>query len=746
MVDSAIVEARLKMTTSNNSNNNYAAIINRLKKTGRIFFALETLTFLLQLLCYLCVFFWTSFLFDRFFITPRSIRFIFLVFASGGIVYFLLYFMRILLFHQPSLEDISLFYEHRFPTLKGTLSTTVSCKDLTEQPAGRTTKRDRLIYQEFWNRTCQQAAEQLQLTSPARLFRVGRLLALWGVTVVFVAFTFSFILYHPNDTTLWVSRNICLSQRRPEPLAKLFLSGFDQERSAQCIAGTPFTLKIFADLNARRIPDSVFLSLVFDNGRKYESTISTFQTESGNLNTGPGKYPDQYRVFTALIPSLDSSCTLTVSGADALLDGYRIHAVPRPQIDEWSITRHFPKYLDLKDETSKEKGSIIIPEGTSLTIRQTASPTVKAIYCIAETEQTETGYRSCLQSEGHFLLSVGPILRNTILTFTAEDNNKISSLPVALEIVVQPDLLPEVTAEISGIGKMITPRAVLPIKGKAVDDHGLNDICVQWQINSQPAESITLIPFSRPEKVHHFFTMFEIAPFLLQAGDQLTLSFFARDRATGIQRLKEKEGPSRTFDVVSPQTLAEELQKRETAFRTRLENVLREMSLTDQLLQQWKENPLQNSSLPERILRDSGKERFDLARIAEGIQLVCDEVVHNALPQTETKSAVVYTAGYEKQLRSFVVAPLEEIATHKIPLFEKEMKERQNKLSDEEVTRLVDQFKKILSATTEAFANMKALNTFQSLRENFRAIETDLETSRQNLMKKRFDALRDLQE
>ena|GEM_PF-1509924 len=572
--------------------------LDRLARMLRYYAALDGIAVLLLLII---VLFGVSFALDRFFEFPSVIRLLLLPILAGILA--CVVWQRIIrrCFTPIRDDQLASALEHFVPRLNGTLITAIERQESKNDQQKTADEYYQLLIQQ----TASEAVRRLRGVDVRQFFRTGKIIARFAVSILCFTVTAGACAYHSDYVSLWFARNILLSEREYPRKSLLMADGF-QEGRARIGRGDSFTLSIRASLDMPLVPESLRVRVGTPDVGYRTLLLDQFRTET-LIN---GEYAGRWRVFSTTFPEMLETVNLYIRGADSALTDLSIEVLPMPTLTEWTLTQHFPKYMQRQERTVSPSSRETIPDGTAVTI--TAKPT-KPLQNATAIILSGGGHteHNVLAETGTVELILPPLRASpslsegTTIEFRLTDIDSLSNRqPIRLEFGMLKDMLPTVTARLDGIGPAITPDAVLPIVGEITDDNGLASATIQYTmqpgkedetqtIQREPSEgTVPITGISSGQTVFNLAQAFHVSQTEGQPGDQLMLHIEAND-AFDLDDDAGQIGRGQRFslDIVTPEHLKILLETREITLRQRFEIIIGEVERTKNILQSYSFEP-----------------------------------------------------------------------------------------------------------------------------------------------------------
>lgn len=474
--------------------------------------------------------------------------------------------------------------------------------------------------------------------------------------------------------------------------------------------GNDLTLLV-ETVEGKKSPERVQLTYRMQNGREGGRTVMS--------RLGEGR-------FKHTITDVLDGMQIWVSGNDYTNpEPYLIEIVETPTLDQIQLECRYPEYTGLNtvdpetgisqpDLQTVQGTQIALPVNTDFQMVSTANKPITRFSL--ETDQLkiqlEPASTATSSPKSNFLAwknSQGEIIKQTSFTpaqleqmcgsdhqvfrvpFTlVSENQKTSSSgipllidqpmriylededgllvtePIRLSIMGIVDQPPKIDTRLTGIGKSITRKAMIPVEGKITDDYGIQsarfDFLVDEDKNfrlrpfrSKPAERPKEFTLQRNEK--ETWERFDVLPLDLKVGQKLSLTVHAED-ADNLSGPHQVHGETYHFEIVTDEELLSILYSKELNLRKRFEQIFKEVTQTrDELKERvaqvresqaitekqkqgqtdpaWEATLLENQSAiavsADRSLYGTRKNATETASIVESFHDIREELVNNGV-------------------------------------------------------------------------------------------------------------------
>ena len=557
--------------------------------------------------------------------TPRWLR-IGLLCVMGGLVgWALLWRMARRYFVRMSNRNVAVLLERHFPELNNELVTVVELADKSTEDISNPA-----AYRAMLTRVQQSAAGRVASLQPGRLLNwqpvwwsatAAGLLLLWTIGVAIAS---------PGWIAQWNSRLFALSDQRWPRLAELEMEGVQvqlppftgqlaadrvlipfNDKLAHVPRGAAVTLNAKASAEAKLVPELCTLFYQSSDGSRGRANMRRLGAAASGWQT--------FMLDGPPLIDLVNDVSFDIVGGDARLDDYVLKVIEPAVIKSMQLQVSYPAYL-LASRTSLPPSELLefrsglrVPEGTQVVLKGSASGPLKTVqYVVRQSSSASKATGPAAASAGstatddvairtvephgsEFELPLGLLNETTVVEIRLLDEYGLTSDQIPRYVlVVSEDSVPEIEAKLVGIGTAVTPNAILPIAGKASDDHGLARTWATIVINEQPPAEMEVAV----DNDGKFTTSVDLVT-LAQSGKlraapnaTLGLALSASDRFDlgGLKHVGN--GQPIQLAIVDADKMEAIINRQELELRQRLELIISELGqLRDVLTEQANLNP-----------------------------------------------------------------------------------------------------------------------------------------------------------
>ncbi|TWT75829.1 hypothetical protein Pla123a_26110 [Posidoniimonas polymericola] len=622
---------------------------------------------------------------------------------------------------------IASWVERRWPELGETLLTALGADENDPDP----------MHQQLVSAARERAEEVLLLHDEPQVVDTRRLRPwFWGATAAIVSAGAALALT-PTGAGVYL-RRLALSEELWPRQVVLRADAFVMREGRlvwRAPKDTPLELEVFADLTGGHIaPDTVEARLRRDDGGRSRRQLSSI----GEATTGP----DAHQAYRMKIDRLRQDLEIRLRGGDARLGPLLIEVAPRPTVTSVELEVTPPEYTG--DRTYRHTADAIdrIPEGAAVVLHAVSNkPLKKVAATMTRGEGAELLGAQISHDAMSFSIAVPSLSEAGAIEITLLDQDGIDSQPpYRLPLRVEADAPPRVELTLQGVGRVITPDAVLPVRVAILDDYGVDDAALKLTARDRTL-SFPLALGPSPDSL-------EAAPRVdllalrsdpeqslprLEPGDRIQLQATARDHYQSASDPPagphESTSQSEAFAIVTAEDLVARLEEREVNLRRTFEQIYDEARSAE--LSADRLDLKQQDTTPEdaarqrrlglsRLVEQFSKLTHDVASVAAGFGEIHNELVNNRIQNDDLKERI--------ELR--IVRPLEKIAAGGLPRLERDAKDAAASLGqrpDEPALpeQVREQLADVVAQMQGALNEMKAVETYNEVLALLRGIIDD---------------------
>ncbi|MDF1742170.1 MAG: hypothetical protein P1V19_00655 [Gimesia sp.] len=245
-----------------------------------------------------------------------------------------------------------------------------------------------------------------------------------------------------------------------------------------------------------------------------------------------------------------------------------------------------------------------------------------------------------------------PLIADQPIRIYLEDaDGLLVTEPIRLSINGIIDQPPKVDTQLTGIGKSITRKAMIPVEGIITDEYGIQsarfDFLVDQDTNFRPRPfrkkpSNNPKDFSLQRSDNEPWERFEVLPLDLKVGQKISLTVQAED-ADNLSGPHKVHGETYHFEIVTDEELLSILYSKELNLRKRFEQIYQEVTQTRDDLNQRVEQLQQSQTIKRKQKQGQSDSKWPeiLKDIQNAVAISADRSLYGTRKNaTETASIV----------------------------------------------------------------------------------------------------------
>lgn len=632
--------------------------IHAVRRRVRWALAIETA---LRLIAAVGLFWWGWMVIDWLLEPPAAVRVVvFAIAAFAGLAWLARHSLSALFAPLPD-QTIASWIEQRVPGLRGALLTVVDRRGESDPVHAQLTQASRL-----------HTVEQLRRNPAPAVVALAGLRPWMAAAALAVASVTAWAVLYPQAAHVYASRLMLGEASWPRRVA-LVVDGFKQSPDGRLVRrvarDSVVQIDAHASLSGGHIaPDEVRATIRRGDGVKARQSLATV----GDPTSGP----QAQQAYRTTLDGLKHDARLWLRGGDARVGPLHLEVVARPAITSLQFAVTPPPYLGRPPYRQSVEAIDQIPEGSGVTLHGVVSRAVDRVQATTTQANETMTLEVKLGKEGdRFETPLPPSAVGAVVSLVAVDGDGIASEPaLRVALRLRRDLPPRVDFALSGIGRTITPDAVIATITGLEDDHSLREAALL--LETADAKIRVPLPLQADNRGSAAFqeridlvTMRSDAAVRLprlEPGDRLKLTAEAADHYD-LAAPHRAESQTVTLEVVSADELVALLEDRERNLRQTFQQVFDEARSAQRLARSIGDSPpagddagagatdqrLRMARLDERL----AKVADETNAVAEGFRSIRDELTNNRIPNDDLRERIDYR----------IVRPLEKVVNHYLP-------------------------------------------------------------------------------
>ncbi len=373
---------------------------------------------------------------------------------------------------------------------------------------------------------------------------------------------FAVAVYKVNIFTESTNRILHYNQEYIAPIPFKFKL---ENQSLQAFRDEDYAINL--EIDGNQVPSAVYMSV---DGRRIKMETN------------------QIGHYSHTISRIDDDKSIFFEAAGFSSKTYEINVVSRPELEKFAIRFNYPSYLQLKNETLENIGSISVPEGTNVDwFINTQNADELNVKFTGDNKLIKA--RSGTSNEFSFSKMVKNSEQYEITTKNKYSENKDK---LVYNIQVIKDQYPAIRVE--QFKDTVLYNYVL-IGGSVSDDYGISKLTAQYRIVKKGEESsgktaLKSVPisFNRNQNHQNFFLQLDLDSLKMKSGDQLEYFVNVWDN-DGVNGPKKATSHTFNFFIPSKDDIEKELQQSSKETMKEFEEALNESKNLNDDLKELKE-------------------------------------------------------------------------------------------------------------------------------------------------------------
>ncbi|HET6245316.1 MAG: DUF4175 domain-containing protein [Bacteroidetes bacterium] len=385
--------------------------------------------------------------------------------------------------------------------------------------------------------------------------------------------------------------------------------------------------------------------------------------------------------FEYLFKNIHKTLKFKLFSDNVYSEEYELSVLPNPIVLDFIVELDYPKYIGRKNETLKNSGDLVIPEGTK----------VKWTFNTRNTKALRINFNDSVQVfspsapdqytvKHTFFKSASYTVKTANEFLTGKDS-------VAYAVNVIQDQHPSI--EVEERSDSISSRR-LYFSGNIKDDYGFTRLSFHYKyLNSDSAKSQkTDLPFNKTLNSNQFFHFWDLGQLTVNAGDEIEYYFEVWDN-DGVSGAKSSRTHKRVFKAPSLKEISSNTEKTNQEIKKDLESSLKEARDLQKELNDLNKKLLEKKNLSwddKKKIEDLINKQQKLQKKIEDIQKQNKE---NMRQQSEYKKVDEKILEKQEQLQEL----FKEVLTDEMKEMLKQLEKLLEQLDKDKLQETIDQMK-----------------------------------------------------
>ena len=312
--------------------------------------------------------------------------------------------------------------------------------------------------------------------------------------------------------------------------------------------------------------------------------------------------------FSYTFSNLQQNTEFQINTDEVTSTVYEIEVLPKPVMLGFSMSMHYPSYLNKPDEVLENVSNVTVPEGTKITWNFITRNSENLILIVDENK------KEISSEKDNYLVTV---TANNSFTYSILNKNKFMMGKDTLtdEVTVIKDMYPDIYVQ-SQQDSAYHDRVYF--KGNIKDDYGFTKLQFVYNKLDKDGKLIASgntvpIKIQNSVTVQDFYYYFDQAMFNLNPGEQIEYYFQVFDN-DGVNGAKSTKSTVQSYKVRTMEEIEHDLQQAEEQTKSDYSDLLkesqdlsREIEKMQQKMRQEKDLSWQDKKNLEKLMKDYQK-------------------------------------------------------------------------------------------------------------------------------------------
>jgi len=368
-----------------------------------------------------------------------------------------------------------------------------------------------------------------------------------------------------------------------------------KNESLQTAENTDYTVEI--ELSGKEIPEKVYIVL---GGQQYllekENTIN----------------------FKHTFRNVQKDVDFSFFASGFYSDQYELKVIPAPRLVDFSVALTYPSYVKRTNETIKNTGDLVVPQGTKITWNFSTKNTDAlsilfndSTYRLQNGKDTYTFTQTARTTGGYSLHTANQYMSSN------------DSIRYRLQVI--PDEHPQIAVDEE---RDSTSFKQMYFTGDVRDDYGFRRLTFNYQFTEREDGTsdnklyTVDLPVTKENVNDRFFHSWDLSPLGVRPGDKISYYFEIWDN-DGVNGSKSSKSGTREFAVPSEKELEENIKQENEDIKDKLEDSKKEAKDIQKKLEEMQRQLLDKKEMnwqDKKKLDELLKRQAELQKQVEEIQ------------------------------------------------------------------------------------------------------------------------------
>ena len=303
--------------------------------------------------------------------------------------------------------------------------------------------------------------------------------------------------------------------------------------------------------------------------------------------------------------------------SDFYSDPYELKVIPTPRIVEFAVDLSYPSYTGHTNESIRNTGDLVVPEGTRINWKFTANNTSEL-----KVQFDDSTY--ALDGKNEFRFARTARNSNTY-SLRAVNEYMESKDAISYRLQVIPDMHPLISVVEE---KDSTSFKLLYFSGDVKDDYGFRRLSFNYQFIPADGDVVDTrlktvdIPVTRTQPTDEFFYTWDLGELNIQPGEKISYYFEIWDN-DGVNGSKSARTATREYAAPTLDELEKDIDQKNENIKDKLEDSLKDAKELQKELEELRKEMLEKKDMSwqdKKKLEDLLKKQKELQNQVEQIQ------------------------------------------------------------------------------------------------------------------------------
>lgn len=277
--------------------------------------------------------------------------------------------------------------------------------------------------------------------------------------------------------------------------------------------------------------------------------------------------------FSFDFKNIQDDIVFYLEGDEFNSESYIIRALPKPVLLNFKVALDYPGYTGKRDETLKNIGNLVVPNGTKANWEFNTKNTNELVLYYKDSAYVPT------RTDDQKYLFADRLFKSDIYAVSTKNEFIQDSDSLVYQINVIPDLYPGI--EVEARQDTVSKKNMF-FEGSIDDDYGFTNLSFNYrftksgnEVNPEGEVFSETLPINRTANKDQFFYFWNLNEIVIAAGDQIEYYFEVWDN-DGVAGPKSSRSKTETYKAPTLEEIADEQEKSNEEIKDKLEAGVKE--------------------------------------------------------------------------------------------------------------------------------------------------------------------------